>query len=202
MLSKHQLCFLDWFYRSSSVFHLKRKLMKISYLKNIGLIDIGGISKAFQIVKNGDRLQFAVYVRTRWTIWFRRDFLLVFNSIQRFVILSGVFVWVIHSLQQLNMQFFKLKHNDICVWRMSNPHRGIRMKEKRFFENKKISFVRVAWIHYIISTIMLVIFIGVGGLIYAKYSQCDPLQAKIVSRSDQVEENQWPWMEGDVFFCL
>ena len=76
------------------------------------------------------------------------------------------------------------------------------MKEKRFFEKKTISFVRVAWIHYIISTIMLVIFIGVGGLIYAKYSQCDPLQAKIVSRSDQVEENQCRWMEGDVFFCL
>ena len=34
---------------------------------------------------------------------------------------------------------------------------------------------------------MLIVFICVGGLIYAKYSQCDPLQAKIISRSDQVK---------------
>lgn len=45
---------------------------------------------------------------------------------------------------------------------------------------------RVAWTNYIINVIMSVILICVGGLIYAKYNQCDPLQAKLVSRSDQV----------------
>lgn len=45
---------------------------------------------------------------------------------------------------------------------------------------------RVAWINYVMDSIMWTALICVGGLIYAKYSQCDPLQAELVSRSDQV----------------
>ena len=39
------------------------------------------------------------------------------------------------------------------------------------------------------SVIMLIVLMCVGGLLYAKYSECDPLQAKIISRSDQVKHN-------------
>jgi hypothetical protein len=35
---------------------------------------------------------------------------------------------------------------------------------------------------------MLCVFVGC--LIYAKYHQCDPLRAKMISRSDQVKENE------------
>ena len=38
---------------------------------------------------------------------------------------------------------------------------------------------------------MLVLLLCVGCLLYAKYSQCDPLSAKMISRWDQVRDNQF-----------
>ncbi len=35
---------------------------------------------------------------------------------------------------------------------------------------------------------MQMLCVCVGCLLYAKYSQCDPLRAKIISRSDQVKQ--------------
>jgi hypothetical protein len=36
---------------------------------------------------------------------------------------------------------------------------------------------------------MQMLCLCVGCLLYAKYNHCDPLQAKIISRPDQVKEN-------------
>ncbi len=50
-------------------------------------------------------------------------------------------------------------------------------------------FNRVAWINYVMNVIMQMLCACVGCLLYAKYSQCDPLLAKIISRPDQVKLN-------------
>jgi Ni,Fe-hydrogenase I cytochrome b subunit len=59
-----------------------------------------------------------------------------------------------------------------------------------FFENKKLNFFllnRVAWVSYVTSVGMQMLCVFVGCLLYAKYSQCDPLRANIISRPDQVK---------------
>lgn len=48
--------------------------------------------------------------------------------------------------------------------------------------------LRVAWINFIMCGIMLFLCTCVGFLLYAKYSQCDPFQAKLISKPDQVRE--------------
>lgn len=53
-----------------------------------------------------------------------------------------------------------------------------------FFQN------RVAWTNYVMNVIMQMLCVFVGCLLYAKYSQYDPLQAKMISRADQVKENE------------
>ncbi len=45
---------------------------------------------------------------------------------------------------------------------------------------------RVAWINYAMTVVMQILWACVGCLIYAKYSQCDPLKAELILRSDQV----------------
>ncbi|CAF1039315.1 unnamed protein product [Rotaria sordida] len=45
---------------------------------------------------------------------------------------------------------------------------------------------KVVWIHYGMNVFMQMLFLFVGCLVYAKYNQCDPLQAKRISRSDQL----------------
>ncbi|CAF0900125.1 unnamed protein product [Adineta steineri] len=45
---------------------------------------------------------------------------------------------------------------------------------------------KVAWINYVMHASMQMLYVCVGCLIYAKYSQCDPLRAKLISRSDQL----------------
>lgn len=47
-------------------------------------------------------------------------------------------------------------------------------------------FLRVAWVNFIMCATMLFLCTTVGCLLYAKYSQCDPLQAKLISKPDQV----------------
>ncbi len=47
-------------------------------------------------------------------------------------------------------------------------------------------FNRVAWSHYVMHVIMQMLCLCAGCLIYTKYSHCDPLRAKIISRPDQV----------------
>ncbi|CAF0797850.1 unnamed protein product [Rotaria sordida] len=44
----------------------------------------------------------------------------------------------------------------------------------------------VAWINYAMTVVMQILLACIGCLIYAKYSQCDPLNAKLISRSDQL----------------
>jgi hypothetical protein len=38
--------------------------------------------------------------------------------------------------------------------------------------------------------LMDLLCVGVGCVIYVKYSQCDPIRAKIISRSDQVKDTR------------
>ncbi|CAF1117779.1 unnamed protein product [Adineta steineri] len=45
---------------------------------------------------------------------------------------------------------------------------------------------KVAWTNYVMLVFMHILCLCVGCLLYNKYSQCDPLQAKIISRSDQM----------------
>lgn len=46
---------------------------------------------------------------------------------------------------------------------------------------------RVAWMNYAFSVTILILFLWVGCLVYAKYSQCDPLRANLIFRPDQVK---------------
>ncbi|CAF0751966.1 unnamed protein product [Rotaria sordida] len=45
---------------------------------------------------------------------------------------------------------------------------------------------KVAWINFLMCTMMLFLCASVGCLLYAKYNQCDPLQAKLISKPDQL----------------
>ncbi|CAF1097112.1 unnamed protein product [Adineta steineri] len=45
---------------------------------------------------------------------------------------------------------------------------------------------KVAWTNYIMLVSMHILCLCVGCLLYKKYNQCDPLQTKIISRSDQM----------------
>ena len=47
---------------------------------------------------------------------------------------------------------------------------------------------RVAWINFLMCAIMLCLCACVGCILYAKYNQCDPLRAKLISKPDQVRE--------------
>ena len=47
-------------------------------------------------------------------------------------------------------------------------------------------FSRVAWRQYVLNVLMQMLCLCVGCLIYAKYHQCDPLRANLISRPDQV----------------
>ena len=40
------------------------------------------------------------------------------------------------------------------------------------------------------NVVMQMLCLVIGCLLYAKYSQCDPLRANIISRPDQVKVNQ------------
>jgi hypothetical protein len=54
------------------------------------------------------------------------------------------------------------------------------------FTNCQFCSHRVAWINYAMTVVMQILWACVGCLIYAKYSQCDPLKAELILRSDQV----------------
>lgn len=56
-----------------------------------------------------------------------------------------------------------------------------------FFTTLFFLFIRVAWTNYIMNSVMLILFLFTGCLIYTKYNQCDPLRAKLISRPDQVK---------------
>ncbi|CAF0798341.1 unnamed protein product [Rotaria sp. Silwood1] len=45
---------------------------------------------------------------------------------------------------------------------------------------------KVAWLNFLMCTMMLFLCASVGCLLYAKYNQCDPLQAKLISKPDQL----------------
>ena len=42
--------------------------------------------------------------------------------------------------------------------------------------------------NWIMCTILILLCACVGLILYAKYNQCDPLQAKLISKPDQVRE--------------
>lgn len=58
---------------------------------------------------------------------------------------------------------------------------------------------RVAWVNFIMCAIMLCLCTTVGCLLYAKYHQCDPLRAKLISKPDQVRTSREREKE---FHCL
>ncbi|CAF1399424.1 unnamed protein product [Rotaria sordida] len=43
-----------------------------------------------------------------------------------------------------------------------------------------------AWIYYVMTVMIIILCTCVGCLLYAKYSQCDPLRAKLISKPDQI----------------
>ncbi len=54
------------------------------------------------------------------------------------------------------------------------------------FRNCQFCSYRVVWVNYVMTVVMQILWVCVGCLIYAKYSQCDPLKAKLILRTDQV----------------
>ncbi|CAF4819332.1 unnamed protein product [Rotaria sp. Silwood1] len=122
---------------------IQASVMFISLIVSIviGVIDAGGISKVFETVKNGNRLQLSVISldpSIRYTIW---------------SVLIG-------------MTFSSLA-NYACI----------QTQAQRYI---------VAWANYTMHALMQMLYVCVGCLIYAKYSQCDPLRAKLISRPDQL----------------
>ncbi|CAF2080148.1 unnamed protein product [Rotaria magnacalcarata] len=116
-----------------------------------GVIDAGGISKVFETVKNGNRLQFTVFTfdpSIRYTIWS----ILIGNT-------------------------FSSTAQYACI--QTQAQRYMCVKDKR-------SAQKVAWMNYAINVFMLSLFLCVGCLLYAKYHQCDPLRANLISRPDQL----------------
>ncbi|CAF1238617.1 unnamed protein product [Adineta ricciae] len=116
-----------------------------------GLIDAGGISKVFEIMKHGNRLQLSVITfdpSIRYTIW---------------SILIGT--------------TFSTTAQYACIQTQAQRYMCVR-------DTKTAQ--KVAWTNYIMNVIMQMLCLCVGCLLYAKYSQCDPLRAKIIARSDQM----------------
>ncbi|CAF0920702.1 unnamed protein product [Adineta ricciae] len=116
-----------------------------------GLIDIGGLSKAFDILRDGNRIQLAVInlnPSIRYTIW---------------SILIG------HTFSTIAQY--------ACI--QTQAQRYMCVKDTKAAQ-------RVIWNAYIMNVIMYMFCIFIGCLLYAKYSQCDPLRAKFISRSDQM----------------
>jgi hypothetical protein len=56
----------------------------------------------------------------------------------------------------------------------------------QIYTNYQFYLRRVVWINYAMNLVMQILWICVGCLIYVKYNQCDPLKAKLISKSDQV----------------
>ncbi|CAF0745964.1 unnamed protein product [Adineta steineri] len=132
---------------------LQALLMFIGLIMSIiiGVIDLGGPSKVFETVNNGNRLQFSVInldPSIRYTIW---------------SVLIG-------------MTFSSLA-NYACI--QTQAQRYMCVKDTKAAQ-------KVAWINYVMHASMQMLYVCVGCLIYAKYSQCDPLRAKRISRSDQL----------------
>ncbi|CAF1186252.1 unnamed protein product [Rotaria sordida] len=50
----------------------------------------------------------------------------------------------------------------------------------------RINFFIVAWINYALFVTMLILCAGVGFVLYATYSHCDPLRANLISKPDQL----------------
>ncbi|CAF3708173.1 unnamed protein product [Rotaria sp. Silwood1] len=132
---------------------IQASVMFISLIVSIviGVIDAGGISKVFETVKNGNRLQLSVISldpSIRYTIW---------------SVLIG-------------MTFSSLA-NYACI--QTQAQRYMCVKDVKAAQ-------RVAWANYTMHALMQMLYVCVGCLIYAKYSQCDPLRAKLISRPDQL----------------
>ncbi|CAF0768332.1 unnamed protein product [Adineta ricciae] len=45
---------------------------------------------------------------------------------------------------------------------------------------------KVAWVNLVMCIIMMLLCVSVGCLLYAKYSECDPLRARLISKPDQL----------------
>lgn len=105
-----------------------------------------------------------------------------------FDIPSGVsFSAVVFILLQWS-HVFKLKRKDFYAWKIfrqleSNYFRVI------YFKGSIKSSDRVAWINCLQFVVMLCLTACVGFLLYNKYHTCDPLQAKLITKADQVMLN-------------
>ncbi|CAF1421016.1 unnamed protein product [Adineta ricciae] len=116
-----------------------------------GFIDLGGVSKVFEIVNNGNRLQFAdirLDLSIRYTFW-------------------SIFIGVIFSS---TAQY-------ACI--QTQAQRYMCVKDTKTAQ-------RVAWTNYVMFLTIKMLCLCVGCLLYAKYSQCDPIRSKKISRPDQM----------------
>ncbi|CAF0920665.1 unnamed protein product [Adineta ricciae] len=121
------------------------------YTSIVCLIDIGGLSKAFDILRDGNRIQFAV---------------INFNPSIRYTIWSILIGHTFATIAQY-----------ACI--QTQAQRYMCVKDTKAAQ-------KVMWNAYIMNVIMYMFCIFIGCLLYAKYSQCDPLRAKLISRSDQM----------------
>lgn len=67
----------------------------------------------------------------------------------------------------------------LCACLQTQAQRFMCVKSKRAAQ-------RAAWINYALVVMMLLACAGVGFVLYAKYSHCDPLRAGLISKPDQL----------------
>ncbi|CAF1123281.1 unnamed protein product [Rotaria sordida] len=111
---------------------------------------MGGITKIFETLTAGNRLQFSVMTldpSVRYTFW---------------SILFG-------------KTFFDTA---LCACLQTHAQRYMCVKDIKAAQ-------RAAWIYYVMTVMIIILCTCVGCLLYAKYSQCDPLRAKLISKPDQ-----------------
>ncbi|CAF1384536.1 unnamed protein product [Rotaria sordida] len=116
-----------------------------------GFVNMGGITKIFETLTAGNRLQFSVMTldpSVRYTFW---------------SILFG-------------KTFFDTA---LCACLQTHAQRYMCVKDIKAAQ-------RAAWIYYVMTVMIIILCTCVGCLLYAKYSQCDPLRAKLISKPDQV----------------
>lgn len=74
----------------------------------------------------------------------------------------------------------------MCVKDTKAAQRYFKIKFIRIIDFIVVFLCRVVWINYAMNIVMQILFLCIGCLIYVKYSQCDPIKAKFISKTDQV----------------
>lgn len=78
---------------------------------------------------------------------------------------------------------YKRKLNVTCV---SKPVEKHKSNLRFLFDHLPSYLSRAVWLNNIMVAALILLCGSIGLLIYAKYHQCDPMRAKLISRSDQV----------------